>query len=562
MIKLLVKSGEQSREMEFEQAEITIGRASDNVLALPDRKASRKHARIAREGEIYRVIDLGSGNGTKVNGAEVTAHELAKGDEIRVGLSTIYVIDVPGAAAAAPPPPVPAPVEPGAPDELPAPPPIRPITVRTDRKSASYGSWVAVVSMILMLAGSGYAAWKYGLIGGTAAPSTAAADPKTMPEAREAEAAYLSFKARADTQTLSDAIIAEAEGLADKFPGYPPCEALVRQLKQRRNEQIGKMTFAQVNTLVEAALQERRFGSAVESLRALKNVSDSDQVSQLVEKVNAEIRAEFKSVDDYGKKLADEKKYFLAIDHYRTHAPRFRGTEHFKYLSTRPEMLEELGKSEAAADAAMASRRTTELASTKTEPAPPPPAAEPEMPAPEPAGKKMEAPKPKPEPARPKAMMKPPPPAPAMKAPEKPEPPRPAASSSVRFQKPAVLCDCKKIAKGYFCIACNRMLGMDDMRNGSCKRCEEKPKKIDLCLKRFYQAECHPDKISNKPVACDGKIYDFPHEDMARIAHLCESCDEWGDTPGDIQHKADCKSRLSTLKVCQKSGTGGHVPDK
>ena len=40
------------------------------------------------------------------------------------------------------------------------------------------------------------------------------------------------------------------------------------------------------------------------------------------------------------------------------------------------------------------------------------------------------------------------------------------------------------------------------MRRNACKRCEEEPRKIDLCVKRYYQAECHPEKIGDKPVSC------------------------------------------------------------
>src|SRR5262252_6089987 len=107
MIKLLVKFGEESREIEFNQAEISIGRSSDNLLPIPDKKSSRKHAKIEKVNGEYLVNDLGSGNGTKVNGKDVNTHVLSKGDEIAIGLTTISVLalDTPaGRVAAAPPP--------------------------------------------------------------------------------------------------------------------------------------------------------------------------------------------------------------------------------------------------------------------------------------------------------------------------------------------------------------------------------------------------------------------------------------------------------------------------
>src|SRR5687768_2632081 len=129
MIKLLVKSSEESREVEFNGETVTIGRSSENVLKLNDKKASRHHAKIEKVDGEYRVFDLGSGNGTKVNGSDVPGSQgLNKGDEIHVGLSTLYVLnlDAPAKAAAAPPPlpvasPAPLPVAAVAPAPAPAP---------------------------------------------------------------------------------------------------------------------------------------------------------------------------------------------------------------------------------------------------------------------------------------------------------------------------------------------------------------------------------------------------------------------------------------------------------
>src|SRR3954462_9207591 len=102
MIKLLVKFGDESREVEIKETEISIGRSTDNVLPLQDKKSSRKHAKIERVGDEYRINDLGSGNGTKVNGKEVNTHVLAKGDEIAIGLTTMFVLSMDPPAKAAP----------------------------------------------------------------------------------------------------------------------------------------------------------------------------------------------------------------------------------------------------------------------------------------------------------------------------------------------------------------------------------------------------------------------------------------------------------------------------
>ena len=48
MIKLLLKFAEESREIELGDAAVTIGRSSENLIALADKKASRKHAQIEK----------------------------------------------------------------------------------------------------------------------------------------------------------------------------------------------------------------------------------------------------------------------------------------------------------------------------------------------------------------------------------------------------------------------------------------------------------------------------------------------------------------------------------
>jgi hypothetical protein len=64
---------------------VTIGRGPDNQVVLPDREVSRHHAQIRHEGGRYVLVDLGSKNGTLVNGSRIErATPLADGDEIRL----------------------------------------------------------------------------------------------------------------------------------------------------------------------------------------------------------------------------------------------------------------------------------------------------------------------------------------------------------------------------------------------------------------------------------------------------------------------------------------------
>lgn len=63
----------------------TIGRWEDNDLVVDDRWVSRHHARIRREGDQYVVEDLGSKNGTFVNGRRITEPTvLSDGDQVQV----------------------------------------------------------------------------------------------------------------------------------------------------------------------------------------------------------------------------------------------------------------------------------------------------------------------------------------------------------------------------------------------------------------------------------------------------------------------------------------------
>ena len=64
---------------------LTIGRLPESNIVLADPNVSRAHAEIRPRGVGYVVVDLGSTNGTRVNGARVSEQQLADGDEIAFG---------------------------------------------------------------------------------------------------------------------------------------------------------------------------------------------------------------------------------------------------------------------------------------------------------------------------------------------------------------------------------------------------------------------------------------------------------------------------------------------
>ncbi len=64
---------------------VSIGRLPECDIVLSDPNVSRRHAEVRRRGNDFVVVDLGSTNGTKVNGAGVRERLLLDGDDITVG---------------------------------------------------------------------------------------------------------------------------------------------------------------------------------------------------------------------------------------------------------------------------------------------------------------------------------------------------------------------------------------------------------------------------------------------------------------------------------------------
>ena len=83
---------------EFDGAGLTIGRSADNDLVLPDGRVSRHHARIVGRRGTLVYADLGSTNGSRVNGVAVGELVLGIGDRIELG-DTIIIVEVAGDAS-------------------------------------------------------------------------------------------------------------------------------------------------------------------------------------------------------------------------------------------------------------------------------------------------------------------------------------------------------------------------------------------------------------------------------------------------------------------------------
>ena len=74
--------------------EIIIGRSSEYDMVLEEDMVSRQHAKITTFHNQVILIDLGSTNGTQVNGHDITEQRLKAGDVVTVGRSVMKVVDI------------------------------------------------------------------------------------------------------------------------------------------------------------------------------------------------------------------------------------------------------------------------------------------------------------------------------------------------------------------------------------------------------------------------------------------------------------------------------------
>ena len=68
---------------------LTIGRLNECDVVLADDSVSRRHAEVRRRENDIVVVDLGSTNGTRVNGERVTERRLVDGDQIVIGSTSL-----------------------------------------------------------------------------------------------------------------------------------------------------------------------------------------------------------------------------------------------------------------------------------------------------------------------------------------------------------------------------------------------------------------------------------------------------------------------------------------
>lgn len=86
---VLDNKGNAKEKISITRTPVVIGRMSSNDVVLADPNVSRRHAELRREGPRWMLVDLGSTNGTLVNGKLAREHEINDGDRLSFGTSEL-----------------------------------------------------------------------------------------------------------------------------------------------------------------------------------------------------------------------------------------------------------------------------------------------------------------------------------------------------------------------------------------------------------------------------------------------------------------------------------------
>jgi len=87
----IIQGFDQGERLEISSKIVRIGRDSNNDLQLHDSEVSRFHTELQPEGDGFKVVDLGSSNGTFLNGERITSAALSSGDRVQLGKTHIVI---------------------------------------------------------------------------------------------------------------------------------------------------------------------------------------------------------------------------------------------------------------------------------------------------------------------------------------------------------------------------------------------------------------------------------------------------------------------------------------
>src|SRR5437879_1372871 len=100
---LVIGGNDRGKRFDLAGPETRVGRGTDQDVVLSDIAVSRRHFTVVFDGSRYKVKDLGSGNGTLVNGQRVDNYVLNDGDNIEIGQTVMRFEHSASRAHAAPP---------------------------------------------------------------------------------------------------------------------------------------------------------------------------------------------------------------------------------------------------------------------------------------------------------------------------------------------------------------------------------------------------------------------------------------------------------------------------
>lgn len=86
---LVIKGADEGKQFDLTEPLLTVGRDAGSRIRLHDTEVSRRHAEFRRQGDGYLLVDVGSANGTFVNGEAVQQALLKGGDQIAFGQSIL-----------------------------------------------------------------------------------------------------------------------------------------------------------------------------------------------------------------------------------------------------------------------------------------------------------------------------------------------------------------------------------------------------------------------------------------------------------------------------------------
>ena len=86
---LLIREDGGERTVPLTSDTVTVGRLADCDVVLKDKGASRKHAQLRLRGGVWSVTDLGSTNGTRLNGQTIQSRDLSDGDKVTIGSTVL-----------------------------------------------------------------------------------------------------------------------------------------------------------------------------------------------------------------------------------------------------------------------------------------------------------------------------------------------------------------------------------------------------------------------------------------------------------------------------------------